>query len=358
MSYEDTIRVAALKTRGSRFERVKHEVRAGRDQVLAIDEYLHPAVQEIAETLPAAIGRAVERPGWLRRTVERFTRKGRIVTTSSLGGFLMLHAVAGMKRWRRSTTRYAAENAAIEAWLARIAATATSHPALAVEVAQCQRLVKGYSDTHERGVRNFETVMAALQKAGPALAPATLRELREAALADEHGSTPGGDAGAPRPGLSSETEHGAPRHGHFLPRRSRGDPGAGASPIGCIAISTSTPSCSPWSRSTSSPTPGTTSATTRSCPRPATTIRAEIAGQPLIVVRHQDDTVRVLMNRCAHKGSRLVSAPCGHTGKHFRCPYHAWTFRTDGVAAQHPAEERLRRHARCRSASRRRGWRR
>jgi indolepyruvate ferredoxin oxidoreductase beta subunit len=58
MSYEDTIRVAALKTRGSRFDRVKHEVRAGRDQVLAIDEYLHPGVREIAETLPAAIGRA------------------------------------------------------------------------------------------------------------------------------------------------------------------------------------------------------------------------------------------------------------------------------------------------------------
>jgi len=189
MSYEDTIRVAALKTRGSRFDRVKHEVRAGRDQVLAIDEYLHPGVGEIAETLPGAIGRAVERPGWLRRTVERFTRKGRIVTTSSLGGFLMLRAVAGMKRWRRSTTRYAAENAAIEAWLARIVATAATHPELAVEVAQCQRLVKGYSDTHARGVRNFEAVMAALHKAGPALAPATLRELREAALADEHGST-------------------------------------------------------------------------------------------------------------------------------------------------------------------------
>ena len=93
-----------------------------------------------------------------------------------------------MKRWRRSTTRYAAENAAIEAWLARIAATAALNPELAVEVAQCQRLVKGYSDTHERGVRNFETVMAAVQRAGAALAPATLRELRDAALADEHGS--------------------------------------------------------------------------------------------------------------------------------------------------------------------------
>jgi phenylpropionate dioxygenase-like ring-hydroxylating dioxygenase large terminal subunit len=71
-------------------------------------------------------------------------------------------------------------------------------------------------------------------------------------------------------------------------------------------------------------------------PKPGDYLRAEIAGQPLIVVRHQDDSVRVLMNRCAHKGSRLVSAPCGNTGKHFRCPYHAWTFRTDGSLLSMP----------------------
>ena len=188
MSYEDTIRVAALKTRGSRFERVRDEVRAGSDQVLAIDEYMHPRVQEIAETLPAAIGRWIERPGWPRRLVERYTQRGRIITTSSLHGYLMLSAVAGMKRWRRSTARYATEDAAIEAWLARIAETAALNPELAVEVAQCQRLVKGYSDTHERGVRNFDTVMAVVQRAGAQLAPATLRELRDAALADEHGT--------------------------------------------------------------------------------------------------------------------------------------------------------------------------
>src|SRR5205085_3129704 len=86
MSYEDTARVAALKTRGTRFDRVRREVRAGDDQVLAIDEYLHPGVREIAETLPAGLGRAIERPGWVRRRVERWTRKGRVVTTSSLGG--------------------------------------------------------------------------------------------------------------------------------------------------------------------------------------------------------------------------------------------------------------------------------
>ncbi len=71
-------------------------------------------------------------------------------------------------------------------------------------------------------------------------------------------------------------------------------------------------------------------------PNPGDYLRAEIAGQPLIVVRHTDQSVRVLMNRCAHKGSRLVSAPCGNTGKHFRCPYHAWTFRTDGSLLSMP----------------------
>lgn len=56
----------------------------------------------------------------------------------------------------------------------------------------------------------------------------------------------------------------------------------------------------------------------------------DVALKPLIMVRHSDDSVRVLMNRCAHKGARLVSDSCGNTGKFFRCPYHAWTYRTDG----------------------------
>ena len=187
MSYEDTIRVAQLKTRGSRFERVRSEVRVAPGQVLAIGEYLHPRLQEICETLPAGLARVLERPGWPRRVVERLTRNGRVVTTSSLRGFLLMRAVAGARRWRRRTTRFAAENDFAERWLAQVAAVAAANPQLALEVVQCQRLVKGYSDTHERGRAHFDTLMGVVQRAGAALAPATLRELREAALADEHG---------------------------------------------------------------------------------------------------------------------------------------------------------------------------
>jgi indolepyruvate ferredoxin oxidoreductase beta subunit len=188
MSYEDTARVAALKTRATRFDRVRGEARVQSGQVLAINEYMHPRLQEICETLPGGIGRWLMSSTLPKKLVERFTRKGRVIQTSSLRGYLMLRTVAWMKRWRRSTMRYAEENRRIEEWLQRIAATAQRNPELAVELAQCQRLVKGYSDTHERGIRNYDTVMRAVERAGTALAPATLRELRDAALADEHGN--------------------------------------------------------------------------------------------------------------------------------------------------------------------------
>ena len=186
MSWEDTIRVADLKTRDSRFARVRGEVRAGADQVLAIQEYLHPRLQEIAETMPAPLGRWLLASGTPRRWVERLAARGRVVETSSLRGYLMLAAVASLRRWRRSTLRYSLENARIEAWLADLRAVAPADAALAVEIARCQRLVKGYGDTHARGWRNFETLRATWCGSSRT-APALLAELREAALADEHG---------------------------------------------------------------------------------------------------------------------------------------------------------------------------
>lgn len=187
MSYEDTARVAALKTRSSRFERVRGEASVQDGQVLAINEYMHPRLQEICETLPGGVGRWLMNSTLPRHLVERLTQRGRVIQTSSLRGYLMLSTVAWMKRWRRSTLRYAEENRRIEEWLQRIAEIAARNPELAVEIAQCQRLVKGYSDTHERGLRNYDAVMSALQRAGTTIAPATVRELRDAALADEHG---------------------------------------------------------------------------------------------------------------------------------------------------------------------------
>src|SRR5262249_8634476 len=40
-----------------------------------------------------------------------------------------------------------------------------------------------------------------------------------------------------------------------------------------------------------------------------------IGKQPVLMVRHSDDTVRVLFNRCPHKGTRITTETCGNAGK-------------------------------------------
>lgn len=187
MSYEDTIRVADLKIRASRFTRVRKDVEAKDDQLLNINEFMHPRVEEICETLPSSLGRWLMRPHWLHKTLRKLTQKGRVITTSSLGGFLQLYTLAAWRRGRRCTLRYQLETERIEDWLAVVTKAASSNPALATEIVQCQKVVKGYSDTHLRGLRNFRTLMEIVERQGSRLTPMNLRELRDAALADEHG---------------------------------------------------------------------------------------------------------------------------------------------------------------------------
>src|SRR5262249_19035999 len=68
-------------------------------------------------------------------------------------------------------------------------------------------------------------------------------------------------------------------------------------------------------------------------------LTVDVASQPLIVLRHGDGSVRVLVNRCAHKGTKLVGDPAGNCGKTLRCPYHAWTYRLDGSILNIPLSQ-------------------
>lgn len=188
MSYEDAIRVADLKIRRTRFERVREEAHAGSAQLLRIREYLHPRLDEIADILPAPIGRWLLRSELARRIIVRLTREGKLVETTSLGGFLQLWLIASLRPLRRRSLRFQREHRLIDEWLAQIPPVAREDYALACEVAMCPRLVKGYGDTHHRGSRSFAAVMGALPRLrGTANASERLRQLREAALADETG---------------------------------------------------------------------------------------------------------------------------------------------------------------------------
>jgi indolepyruvate ferredoxin oxidoreductase, beta subunit len=188
MAYEDTVRVADLKIRASRFARVRAEVRLADGQLLEIAEFFHPRTQEIADTLPAPLGRWLIGTPWARGIVDRLTRRGRVVKTTSIGGFLLLYTLARMKPMRRRSLRFAREQAGIATWLDLVAETARTDRSLAREVARMRALVKGYGDTHDRGRSKFERLAALLPELrGRSDAATALGQLTKAALADEDG---------------------------------------------------------------------------------------------------------------------------------------------------------------------------
>ncbi|WP_081286733.1 aromatic ring-hydroxylating oxygenase subunit alpha [Mycobacterium asiaticum] len=63
----------------------------------------------------------------------------------------------------------------------------------------------------------------------------------------------------------------------------------------------------------------------------------EVLGIPVLVVRGRDGELRAFVNGCAHRGAQ-VAASCG-TARMFTCPYHGWTYGTDGRLTGAPARK-------------------
>ncbi|MGA2129327.1 MAG: Rieske (2Fe-2S) protein, partial [Xanthobacteraceae bacterium] len=51
----------------------------------------------------------------------------------------------------------------------------------------------------------------------------------------------------------------------------------------------------------------------------------DYSGVPILLVRHEDGTLRAFLNVCRHRGARLADG-CGKDARRFTCPYHAWTY--------------------------------
>lgn len=192
MSYEDVIRVAQLKTDPHRLARVRDEVQAADGEPVAVIDYFRPGMMELCAILPARAG------GWLKGVATRRGWRGGAgvqmrIRTTTVSGFLLLRGLAALRRFRRGTYGYAEAGRAIETWLGDIRAAAGIDAALAREVVECARLIKGYGDTHARGSANMARIRQAL--IGPALsgaiAPAraidAIANARAAALADAQG---------------------------------------------------------------------------------------------------------------------------------------------------------------------------
>lgn len=192
MAYDDVIRVADLKTRASRFQRIEGEM-GSEGKAMTLTDYLHPRAEEIAGLFPARLGARIEAsPSWMKR-LDRLFNKGRRIRTDSLRGFVMLYLIGGLRGWRRKTHRHALEQAHLDSWLDHAHGYLPDRYDLALEILRCRRLIKGYSDTHARGLTKFDRVLdgARLVEARED-GPEWLARLREAALQDEKGDALGG----------------------------------------------------------------------------------------------------------------------------------------------------------------------
>ena len=187
MAYDDVIRVADLKTRASRQSRIAAEMGMDATKVMHVTEFFHPRAEEIIGMLPARLGAKLDAsPKWTAR-IDRMFNKGRRLRSDGLMAYVMLYTLSSLKSRRRRSFRHAQEQAHLTHWL-DTALGYLPNAALATEVIKCRRLIKGYSDTHARGLSKFDRVLA-----GVALvamrddAADWARRLREAALKDEEG---------------------------------------------------------------------------------------------------------------------------------------------------------------------------
>ena len=192
MSYEDIIRVADLKSRRSRMNRVRAEVLAKPDEPIHVTEFLKPGFDEITSVMPTWLGRPIMNWANGNEWARNYNFAMR-VRTNTINGFLRLWTLSRLRFYRPRTYRYKEEQTAIEAWLETVREAASRHYQLAVEIAELANLRKGYSDTHKRGLANFTRIMDDLANPcakgdkEPAWGAEAVSKVRAAALADPEG---------------------------------------------------------------------------------------------------------------------------------------------------------------------------
>ena len=194
MGYEDIYRVAQVKVRPERLARIRAEAGAKDGEPIKVREFFKPRLSEISDVLPTGLGQ------WLQNVGIRNPRLAgkswpMLVETTSVSGYLRLSILAGLRRIRRSSLRFGVETRAIESWLETISLAMQSNHKVALEISESAGLIKGYGDTHQRGMKSYTLIMEQLVK--PAVSnndftdqlAMQISAARSAALADPDGQT-------------------------------------------------------------------------------------------------------------------------------------------------------------------------
>src|SRR2546428_8613053 len=204
MTYEDAVRVADLKTRASRFERIRASQARGAE--IVVTDFLKPDLDEIWGVLPDKLVRPFA--DWaVRRWPHGRPTLGQHVKTTTVSGYLRVWLLARLKRWRPISYRAREEHARIARWLDAVRACAARDGALGAEVARAAQPVKGYGDGRRRMMALHEAPAAGLLKAaelearkGAGFAASTALAARGRALVLAGPRRGGESAGTPNAG--------------------------------------------------------------------------------------------------------------------------------------------------------------
>ena len=182
MAYEDVIRVADLKTRSDRFSRIRKEVHAQESDLVEVVDYLKPGIEELCALLPKFVASPILQWASRKNRMERM-HLGMHLRTTSVSGFLLVRSLATLRPWRKLTYRFSIEQERIEDWLECVRVAASSDHQLAMEILECSSLLKGYGETHRRGLENFQTIMdeiiqPGLQSIDPSEMASSIRSVR------------------------------------------------------------------------------------------------------------------------------------------------------------------------------------
>lgn len=194
MSYEDVIRVAAAKIAPDRIARIRADMAAKPGERLRIVEFLKPGLDEMCQIMPPWLARRVLSAAERRERLRNLHFAMEIETTSVFG-FFRLWWLAKLRVFRPRTWRFQEEQRAIEEWLTLVNDAVAHSPALALEIAACAQLLKGYGDTLRRGRENYRAIETRIIR--PVLAghiPVTtgidaIASARTAALTDPEGES-------------------------------------------------------------------------------------------------------------------------------------------------------------------------
>jgi indolepyruvate ferredoxin oxidoreductase beta subunit len=194
MSYEDVVRVAQAKIAPARMQRIARDELHVTGEPFSVHDFLKPGIEEMCQLLPPFLAKPIlrmaARKGWLGRVYF-----GMEVNSTSVQGFLRFLMLTKLRRLRPYGYRYKQEQQQIESWLALIREAARRSPELALEVAECARLIKGYGDTHARALSNYRAIEervirpALAGEIPPARAVDALANARTAALVDPEGES-------------------------------------------------------------------------------------------------------------------------------------------------------------------------